>query len=358
MSDTPQRLLFGHDTLECAYFLVAKSTAEINFEHLAFEKESLRHNKNPEPKVITLGGTDFLLHPYGTSGGYPFVIENKDFLIRFGQYNSPSFFVKYQCQALWQKGPLALHEEFMNWADAVGLVAHHEEALSRVDFAFDYQIETIDFNEDDFVSLARKDSRYRKDRVTQTFQYGKSDVVLRVYDKVAEITEQSHKDWFYTLWETDTNVWRIEWQCRKPILKRFGLVTIKDLIEGQGDVLRYLATEHDTLRVPSSDTNRSRWPLHALWQDLQTHINDIEGVGVYRTLDDKAILAENKERIAISIYGYMKRLAALQCVISGAKSCSLNQTVDLLKTRLDDIHEPFIWPSEVEKRVNKIRLGS
>ncbi len=90
-------------------------------------------------------------------------------------------------------------------------------------------------------------------------------IFLRVYDKIAEIKQQSDKVWFFLLWEEDENVWRIEWQIRKAVLKKFGIVTFNDLKNRQGDLLYYLAVEHDTLRIPNNDSNKSRWPLHPLW---------------------------------------------------------------------------------------------
>lgn len=41
------------------------------------------------------------------------------------------------------------------------------------------------------------------------------------------------------------------------ILRRFGIRTFDDLLAGQGDVLRYLAHEHDTLRISSDDSKHT-----------------------------------------------------------------------------------------------------
>lgn len=352
-----EHLLTGLDTVECAYYLVCREKNNIDYAWLSFEKENIRQSKSREDKVIRLGNEDFLLKPYGTQTGYPFVIENEDFLISFGEFNNPSFFVKFKCLSLWQYGAKQLHDKFVEWTKSVGLIAHHAESLSRVDFSFDYQIPEIDFDENNFLSLSKKDSRYRKDRINQTFQFGKGDVVLRVYDKVAEIEEVSHKDWFYDLWQTNQSVWRIEWQIRKPVLKRFGLHTFDDLLEGQGDLLRYLVTEHDSLRIPNDDMNRSRWPLHPLWIDLQKHIETLNCLGVYRELDRNALLAQKEIRIAMSVYGYLKREAALNCVRRDIDTLTVHDTFELLKDNIKNIHDPFTWKSDVEKRKQQIRLG-
>ena len=149
----------------------------------------------------------------------------------------------------------------------------------------------------------------------------------------------------------------MEWQCRKSLLKRFGVHTFVDLMDGQGDILRYLATEHDTLSVPNTDKNHSRWPLHPLWKDLQTRIESLNCIGVYRELDQKSLLAEKETRIALSVYGYLKREAALNCVRREISTLSVKETFEILKEKIEEIHNPFLWKMDVDKRKQKIRLG-
>jgi hypothetical protein len=350
-------LLSGMDTVECAYYLSTAGAHGLDFEQLAQEKELLRQSKSRNPRAIVLGDKEFLLAPYGSSSGYPFLIEHADAVIAFGEFNNPSFYVKYKSLALWNSGALRLHENFLAWATSVGLVPFKPESLSRVDFSFDYQINPVDFTEDHFLSQSKKDSRFRKDGRTQTIQFGRDDVILRVYDKVAEIEEASQKTWFYDLWGVSQNVWRMEWQVRKPVLKRFGLRTFDDLQSGQGDLLRYLAHEHDTLRRPSADRNRSRWPLHPLWHDLQTHIETFNSLGVYRDLDEAALLEERATRIAVAVYGYLKRLAAIDSVRRNRPVGTTGDTLNLLAGKVGEIHDPFSWDLDVKRRVEQIRMG-
>lgn len=354
---TTNLLLFGHDTIECAYYLRKAYGSALNFEQLAIDKETLRQVKHADPKVINLGGIEFLLQPYGSSSGFPFVITNQDFTISFGEFNNPSFFVKFRSFALWREGAMAMHRRFMQWAEVLGLVPIKPEGLSRVDFSFDYHLPVIDFDEDSFVSLSTKDTQYRKDGKIQTFKLGESDVVLRIYDKIAEIEEQSGKSWFFELWGIAENVWRIEWQVRKDILRRFSIRTFTDLQDAQGDVLRYLATEHSSLRNKTDDSNRSRWPLHPLWIDLQEQINKLENQGVYREIDQQAILNERLMRMAISMYGYLKRIAAVHCIQTGEPMITDAEAMQRLENLISRVHEPMTWHTDVTKRIDSIRLG-
>lgn len=357
--DTPdfKLLLFGHDTVQCAYYLEAGDGGGIDFEHLAIARETARQSKTRDPHVIQLGGVGFLLESSGSKSGYPFIINNTDFRIEFGQYNVPSFFVTFRSEALWREGAQALHQRFMDWAASLGFMAHKAEGLSRVDFTFDYNLPSVDFNEDSFVSLSNKDAKYRENGKPQNFQFGRDDIVLRIYDKIAEIKQQSGKTWFYKLWGQEFGVWRIEWQTRKDVLRRFGIRTFADLNDQQGDLLRYLAGEHTTLRLKSDDGNRSRWALHPLWVDLQTQIQQLNATGIYRELDEMGVLNERLMRMAISINGYLKRIAAIRCLQSSDDFMGHGQALHHLRGLLAQVHDPLEWKQDVEKRIQHMRLG-
>ncbi len=349
--------MHGIDTLQCAYYCKYFRSPGIDFRDLAEKKELIRQSKSKNPKAVTLGNTEFLLQPYGTSSGYPIVIENGDFKIEMGEFNKPNFFVTYRSQSLWRDGAFSLHKKFLQWVSSIGYIHYQRESLSRVDFSFDYNLPSMDFNLDDFVSYSSKDSQHRQDGKVQTFTLGKGDIVLRVYDKVAEIKQQSDKVWFFLLWEQSENVWRIEWQVRKTILKQYGIVTFDDLKDKEGDLLRFLGSEHDTLRVPNNDSNPSRWPLHPLWIDLQQRIEELNHLGISRINGKQAVMEERLARMVISIYGYLKRIAAIQCIQGRSDMIDLDEVLKYLGTYTHHLHEPLAWKIEVERRIKEMQLG-
>jgi hypothetical protein len=350
-------LLAGFDTIQAAYYLRGIEGAGFQFERLMVLRDQLRLDKSRSGTVVEIGGESFRLKSHGSSSGYPLILEHRQFTAECGEFNSPSFFVTYRSEALWTVGAEALHRFFLTWADAVGLQAVHPETLSRIDFAFDYYLPAVDFTRDDMVSLSTKDATHREHRQDQTMSFGKGDVMLRVYDKVAEIEQQSDKLWLFQLWGIDAGAWRIEWQVRKPLLKRFGLRQFDDLFEGFGDLLRYLANEHDSLRVQTNDSNRSRWPVHPLWDDLLDRIESFPARGIYREIDAKAVIAERKRRVAVSVYGYLKHLAALLCIESGRDAIGLGATQATLGRLIDDLHKVAEWQVDVARKRDKIRLG-
>lgn len=350
-------LLNGIDTLQCAYYLHAPERQGIDFQLLAEKKEEIRQSKSKNPLSVTLGNTEFLLHPYGSKSGYPLMVSNEDFKIEFGEFNKPNFYVTFRSQALWRQSAFLLHDKFLKWASSVGFVPYRDESLSRVDFSFDYKLPRVDFDENSFVTRSTKDSQHRDNKKVQTFTFGKGDVVLRVYDKVAEIYEKSNKVWFFLLWEDDKDIWRIEWQVRKEKLKSFGIITFENLKDQQGDLLWYLATEHDTLRVPNGDSNSSRWPLHPLWKDLQAQIEQMNHLGVARVFGQPAVLEERMQRMAISVYGYLKRVSAVNSVQTYRKPMTADEALKFLGRYIEKLDEPLAWQADVDRRIKEIRLG-
>ena len=354
-------LLSGFDTIECAYWLTkvpSWSPTPLDFGHLTVEKEILRASKSKQPTVLRLGTEEFLLASHGTGSGYPFLLQNDAFAIQCGEFNRPNFFVTYRSEALWHQGALNLHKRFLAWAQSVAMLPDRDERLSRVDFTFDYWINSIDFDEDHFVTLADKDNQHRKHRKVQTFTFGASPTVLRLYNKSDEIQEQSGKTWLYPLWGgQEDNVWRIEWEIRKEILRARGIKTFNDLNDGQGDVLRPLVTEHTSLRIPNEDSNSSRWPIHPLWLDLVERVASLNALGVVRDCDPQAALDERMMRCAIAMYGYLKRVAAIHGLQRNKSDVSKDDALYRLGWLMDRLHDPLTWESDVQRRMNEMRLG-
>lgn len=351
-------LLSGHDTIECAYYLAPDvDGCPLDYERLAAMKEELRLSSSRKPMPIKLGSEEFMLAGHGTSSGFSFLIENEAFSIQLGEFVKPNFFVTFRSIALWHQSAQGLHERFLAWAASVGMRPYQPERLSRVDFTFDYHLPVIDFDEDNFISKFAKDNKHRKHGKVQTFRLGEGGLVLRIYNKCDEIREKSAKTWFYDLWGMEQDVWRIEWQARKDWLRLVGIKTFEDLKERQGDLLRVLVNDHSTLRIKADDSNRSRWPLHPLWQDLQKRTAQMEGLGVLRELNMAGLLDERMTHISISLYGYLKRIAAIYSLQGNTPAISLNQARAHLAIRLNHLHDPLTWETDVERRMTEMRLG-
>ena len=353
----PSFLISGHDTVEVAYYLHAGNETTLDFDQLVGIKESLKSSKSRNPTLVRLGSEEFLLASHGTRSGYPLLLENESFTLQAGASNQPSFFVTYRSIALWHLGLEALHERFLEWARSVGLVVMQPETVSRMDYAFDYHLTELDFDEDNFVTGFVKDNQHRKNGTVQTFRLGQGNLVLRVYNKSDEIIESSSKTWLYELWGRDSDVWRVEWQARKEWLRDYGIKTVSNLQERQGDLLTDLVNDHTKLCIKSGDTNRSRWLLHPLWMDLQEQVERMPAFGVERDLNMDALLDHRFMILTVSVYGYLKRVAAIRSLQGETAPASLEKAQHFLSKQLRRIHDPLTWEYDVQRRMNEMRLG-
>ena len=350
-------LIYGFDTVEIAYFLRVTDEKKLDFDYLMARRDSLKALKLRHILEISLGSESFALASHGTQSGYPILLTNEAFSIQCGPTNDPSFFVTFSSIALWHEGIENLHLRFLTWAKSIGLEAYKPESVSRVDYAVDFHLPIINFGSDNFVSKAVMDVRFRKNGQVQTFKFGQDSVVLRVYNKSDEIKEQSGKFWLHPLWGMESDVWRVEFQLRKEVLREFGIIQLAVLLSSYGRVLLSLSTEHTRLAISSSDSNRSRWQLHPLWESLQDHYETLPVEHSENFLDRYGLLSERFNRSLIAMMGYAKRLAAIRSLQNSNEAISFEQTLMLISRGLRLVHDPLTWNTDVERRMTEMRLG-
>ena len=349
-------LLHGIDTLEVSYFLDASGSA-LDFEKLYLAKVKAAESKRHRWTEITLGTLDFFVMPHGAQR-YGLVLKNADFLIYLGERMAPNFCVKFSSEGLWRNGAAAQLERIDAWAESLGLVPTRPPVVGRVDWAHDFYVPHVDFDLDHFVSKAKKDRVWRSDRRAQSFTFGKGALVIRVYDKTAEIREQSDKAWFFDLWGLRENVWRVEFQARRAHLKDYGIRTPEDLFSFQQDVLREAASKHTTLRTPGGDSNRSRWPHHPMWHVLQEVIAAGPQTGLLRSFDPANSERWLLYRQLMALAGTLKGVAAREASVLGrAAPPELDDFLARLPRLLADHIDPQDWLSDVNAKISCHRMG-
>lgn len=106
---------------------------------------------------------------------------------------------------------------------------------------------------------------------------GPSEIQLRIYDKSAE-TIAHQKAWFLDLWGLPVNadVWRFEFQLRRPALKSRGLNSLEDWIQSRGALWKSLTEDWFSLRLLDND-NASRRTVHPLWKIVQSCAQRFDG---------------------------------------------------------------------------------
>ncbi|MCL6489137.1 MAG: hypothetical protein K6T76_09405 [Alicyclobacillus mali] len=115
------------------------------------------------------------------------------------------------------------------------------------------------------------------------WKFGSSSKVMRVYDKTRELlmhTDRSKASFFHALWRENgwdgsNSIWRVEVQLRREALndlkvqgRTLAAENVDEVMTDIRRVLAYLLLEWCSLREPSSDTNRSRWPIDPTWQRI------------------------------------------------------------------------------------------
>ncbi|MEQ9109330.1 MAG: hypothetical protein RIF37_15300 [Rhodospirillaceae bacterium] len=319
-------------------------------------KETLRQERT-DLREITLGTETFGLLPYGTFP-YTLTLTNKIMDIKIARSMQPNCYVQFSSEGLWRYGEDGITGRFRTWLNSIGATLLRPESVSRVDFAFDFDLPVVDFGPGDFVTRADKDAQWREHGRLQTLQFGTGDCVLRVYDKIAEIEQASRKAWFFKLWGQDQDVWRVEFQLRGARLKTAGIRTIADLDEFSGDLLRELSNKFARLCIPSQDQNRARWPLHPLWESLQLGISQLKQHGLVSDIATKNCLSLRLHDQGKMVLGHLKGIATiLQELKEREESYSLKELLEELPSILASHHHETEWTLGVQERLQKLRLG-
>ncbi|MEO0613324.1 MAG: hypothetical protein AAFY83_08425 [Pseudomonadota bacterium] len=104
--------------------------------------------------VWRLGGVDFGL---STTGAFPYrcVLANRQMVWKIARAMQPSVQVELSSEGLWHRGADALHDQVQAIASAEKMGAVASNAVSRVNYAFDYHMPYRDFSINNMVSRAR-----------------------------------------------------------------------------------------------------------------------------------------------------------------------------------------------------------
>ena len=84
----------------------------------------------------------------------------------------------------------------------------------------------------------------------------------------------------------------------------------------------------------------------------------MDSLGAQRTDTLASALDERLMRSLISVYGYLKRIAAIHVMQQGrCDVVPLALLLPELRLQLQRIHDPLAWNDDVRKRIDEMRLG-
>ena len=76
-----------------------------------------------------------------------------------------------------------------------------------------------------------------------------------------------------------------------------------------------------------------------------------------RDLNKLNLLDERLTYIAISVYGYVKRVAAIDALYTGSDKSYMDEAFTHLQNRITELHDPLTWQMDVNRRVKEMKLG-
>ena len=256
----------GVDSFEASFWAIIDPAFLAEVKAL---KEKAQQEEVPQP--IELAGLEFLVQPKGIPN-YPYLLKHEYLHVRLsGKIAGACISVRGESVGLVAFG----HEELYGLAELVAarIGSVGSAGLSRLDVAVDVQgfVPTVaDFG--NFVCRARKRQLFFEGQELQTLQFGAGDMVLRIYNKTQELPA-SGKEWFRSVWahtpgyDPDADVWRVEGQFRREMLREIGCEAPWDAFAKLPHVLG-TALSWCELRVPNGVT-QTRWPLDPRWEALK-----------------------------------------------------------------------------------------
>jgi hypothetical protein len=273
-------ILKGFDTLE---FGLKVESYETNLRPFleTLKKLKVEAQETGVEKTIFINNVALTVHRTGKRL-YPYRLSCDDFIIFFMDKESktnPPVFVHFLSGYIWSFGLSGAYQIFVKWFEQLTDSAYRNQ-VSRVDICVDTDL--VNFRQIDtkgVITRARKkedcfvSGEYTNGRKFSGFRVGIGGPLLaRIYNKTIEI-KKSGKEWFKQVWrehgwDEEKEVWRVEFQLRREVLKEFSINTIEDLLEKEGGLWAYLTEKWLTIRQPSKD-NVTRWKLKRKWRVIQ-----------------------------------------------------------------------------------------
>lgn len=291
------------------------------YEELLAWQEQARLEERPIPTDYRFAGSNLLMYPQsgGLTSSWRFILRNDaiELKVGMGTRNGLIGKVRFSAEYLWKwrdlgfllldlhlylsdiffEAPVYLSaSEIHLCADITGYDFAESEwrtgFIRRSAFTPHFQeyrfVEVSETGEDEGgqgdspgeddvtydLGPERLHMRYR--RITGfTFGSHKSTVSAVIYNKSdyirykAKTTTWFHAPWSASGWDGSSEVWRVEARLKRPALCEAGIDSAYDLVDKLPGIWQYVTQKWLRYVVPDTDTNRTRWRVHACWLVVQ-----------------------------------------------------------------------------------------
>lgn len=352
--------ILGIDTIE---FGIDVINYEEEFSELLYKLEELKilTQEKLKEEILNINGINFNVKGKG-QGFYKYKIECKDFYICFMQKdikkNSP-IYVRFMSEYIWKYGYSNCYNLFFKWFENFN-VQISGNRVSRLDVCFD--TDEISFCPEDkqkFVTRAKKidmhyieekmkiDSEHYNGNIFTGFVVGRgSPLSCRIYNKTLEVKKS--KTWFYKIWESynwnsENNVWRIEFQVRRKVLKELSINCYEDIKEKIEQIWAYY-TQKWLILKEKENKNISRCPISEKWILVQKGEENYLSTPAIR----ETIKKGNLENLLCQCSGLITSISAIN-------NTTMNETyLDIAKfIREKNNKNNTNFEKEVEKRKHR-----
>ncbi len=272
-----QFLLCGIDSLDLGLYVVWGSDWKRRLQSLDKKKQQAR--KNGGLYIAMPSGRNCVFKPGGKGENYRFHLQFDAYNLFIGKAakpgTSPNVYLSISAKVLWQNGI----ETALSWIaedlKVIGGGTIQRVQISRLDLCADFHVPgglSHEFILSHKVTRNDKGKLFLDKNELQTYYAAdaKSPIQLRLYNKGVEVKQGGVKLWFLDLWQREStdDIWRVEFQVRRPALKQFGINSLDDLKEKQAGLWGYLTTKWFSLRLP--DNNKAeRKTIHPFWSAVQ-----------------------------------------------------------------------------------------
>jgi len=291
-----QFLLCGIDTLDLGLYVAWGPDWKRRLQSLDKKKQHAR--KKGGLLVGLPSGRKCIFKPGGKGENYRFHLQFEVYNLYIGKAaragSSPNVYLSISAKTLWHDGI----ETALSWITedlkAIGGGTIQFIKISRVDLCTDFLVPGgLPYG----FLLAHKVTRNDKGKLwldkddLETYYVAdpNSPIQLRIYNKGLEVIKKGTKLWFLKLWQREStkDVWRIEFQLRRPALKQFDINSIDDLKEKIAGLWHYLTSNWFSLRIQDNE-KAERKTIHPLWctvqECFQQNVPDNEIKRVYRSV--------------------------------------------------------------------------
>ena len=214
------------------------------------------------------------------AGRFEFVLQDDRFLIKVRGARGkalPLAFVQTRSEFLASVGPVHATDAARRVVELLGVI-EAEPTVSRIDLTADFTSSMAMDSWDRSAWITRAEHRHAHamgDNFSGWSIGLTGPVGFGLYDKLLEVVTRSKKTYLFPLWQQrgwfpGDQVWRAEFQLRRPVLAQFGLTTLPETLKAIPSLWQYLTSEWLRLAVTMpEDENRARWPVHPFWERLQ-----------------------------------------------------------------------------------------